>query len=390
MRSGSLPESWSWWIQDLIPSLVKERFSPNESWKQKPFHRDDLDFFFKGINELSELFTVERKRKIPPYFRHERFRSAYLLYFLPLQAAKFLFLFQLHAGAMQAALSAAKKEGVLRIADLGAGPGTASLSLLLWLLEEKRLGHLQSIPKVEFTWLDTERSILEDGKLLLEKLTQFFPSFRDKISMQYHVEPWWNASRFLHPRTSLIIMGNVLNENIPDPSTQGNKTVQAIESILKHSTGGGTLFLEVASLHSSQFLSKIRDKILDPSLRSKTSAFPVWGPCLHASECPLSQGRDWCHLSVPTEIPGTWFKMISKKLGSERSRLKFSYLWLASRDFPAPTPKKYQRRVISDLIATSPRDTALLLCEPEQPKKIPWKASPHYDQNPHRGDILDV
>src|SRR6185436_6635255 len=94
----------------IVPSLVKSRFSPKEAWRDRPFSDKDGQFFFRGIEELSDQFTVDRPSRartgkptrIPAYFRHPRFRSAYLLYFLPLQAAKFNAVFQFHPAAIDA------------------------------------------------------------------------------------------------------------------------------------------------------------------------------------------------------------------------------------------------------------------------------------------------
>jgi len=95
-EAGYMPVSWSWFADEALPTWVKKKYSPKESWKDKPFSKEDSHFFFKGIEELSLLFTEERSKNLPPYFQHPKYRSSYLLYFLPLQAAKFSTLFQLH------------------------------------------------------------------------------------------------------------------------------------------------------------------------------------------------------------------------------------------------------------------------------------------------------
>src|SRR5688500_7744702 len=95
-QAPTFPASWTWLVDEAGPALVKSRYSPRESWKTKPFTPDDARFFFRGVSELSELFTEERPREMPAYFQHPKFRSSYLLYFLPLQAAKFLSIFRLH------------------------------------------------------------------------------------------------------------------------------------------------------------------------------------------------------------------------------------------------------------------------------------------------------
>ena len=155
------------------------------------------------------------------------------------------------------------------------------------------------------------------------------------------------------------------------------------------------LFVEPAFQQSSQTLSRLRDhlfrhEILPPSPTS------IWGPCLHAGKCPLAQGRDWCHFSVRTDIPGRWFKQFSRALGSERHWLKFSYLWIASPSALAPIAAAHLRRVISDpLVEKKSRGTrttttrtghtrtgkthskarlknsSVLICEPEKPGRFP-------------------
>ena len=74
---------WTWWLDESITSFVKRSYSPKEKWKDRPFSREDAAFFYKGVEELSDLFTQDRPKTLPDYFAHPRFRSAYFLYFLP-------------------------------------------------------------------------------------------------------------------------------------------------------------------------------------------------------------------------------------------------------------------------------------------------------------------
>ena len=108
---SKFPAAWVWFADELLPSWVKTHYSPRESWKGKPFSTEDAHFFSKGVGELSELFTEERPTKLPDYFAHPRYRSGYLLYFLPLQAAKFLTIFEIHQAAIQAALKDGFEKG---------------------------------------------------------------------------------------------------------------------------------------------------------------------------------------------------------------------------------------------------------------------------------------
>jgi hypothetical protein len=367
------PPAWLWLVDEAIPAHVKEHYSPRESWKSKPFSKEDAIFFFKGIEELSDLFTEERPKAIPAYFQHERFRSGYLLYFLPLQAAKFHTLFEMYPGAMEALLTHARKEGVMRVLDIGAGPGTASMALLLWLLEKGG----RDLPPVEFHWVDTNATIMKDGKALAERFSDSFPKLRGKIKVHTEVKPWWEIK--IEQSYSLMLLGHMLNES------RAPRAAEMLQNLLAQSQGAGALLAEPASRISSQNLSKLRDLLL---FEEKIPASPtsIWGPCLHAEACPLAEGRDWCHFSVPAQIPGVWFKQFSKSLSSERHWLKFSYLWLASPEYPSPTPKLDMRRVISDRLSRGPGPSSVLLCEPEVPGKLSISAESRIG----RGDLVKI
>lgn len=406
------PSAWLWLLDETIPAYVKAKYSPRESWKDKPFSKEDARFFFKGVNELSELFTDERSRRGPEYFRHPRFRSSYLLYFLPLQAAKFITLLQLHQGALEAALALAKQDGAIRALDLGAGPGTASIALLLTLLDPPPALRplVQSVAKlpIELEWWDTDRAVMEDGKALALALGEGFPALRGRVAVRSNVGNWWGASSSgSGQRVGLTFLGHVLNEasgpagggRARDSKESGEtedfrelrgRAETPIErvwrTLLARAGGGGTLILEPAMRRASQQLSQLRDQLLEG-----VNAVP-WGPCLHAGKCPLATGRDWCHFSVPLRIPGEWFREFSKGLGSERSWLKFSYLWLASPEFPAPVAPPGLRRVISDPLrapsanprARAPAFVEVLTCEPEHPGRARVSGA----EPLHRGDLI--
>lgn len=181
------PKCWLWFVDEFVPNYVKKNYSPKDTWKDKPFSVEDVRFFSRGVEELSELFTEERShsfgKSLPAYFAHPKFRSSYLLYFLPLQAAKFLTLYHKHAGAIEILFkkkaAGEASERPVRIADIGSGPGTASLALLMYCLET----FPNDLPEFEFHWLDTDLGVLRDGRALIESLSQMFPKLRGKVTL---------------------------------------------------------------------------------------------------------------------------------------------------------------------------------------------------------------
>jgi len=369
------PSRWNLVLDELIPSFVKERFSPQASWKNKPFSQEDVTFFSKGLLELSDFFTEDREgAKLPNYFTTAKFRSSYFLYFLALQGAKFLTLFEKYPQAIDAAIAHGKKTGTLRIVDVGSGPGTASIAFLIFVLEKlaketkQPEGKKISLPfKIQLEWIDHNETILKDGELMLGNLFNLLPEFDGSIGLETQSRAWWKHPKDFNFDASIVLFGNVLNESTDDPRIYNSGLVPFLKKI----NGGGILFVEPAFKSASQRIARIRDELMP---------HPIWGPCLHQGKCPLAEGRDWCHFSVPAELPGNFFKKFSIKLGSKREWLKFSFLWLAAQDKPEIKTKLV--RVVSDPMRT-PRGNQNQLCTPE---KISWVKTPA--RPIYRGDVI--
>jgi len=379
------PSRWIMVLDELIPALVKNRFSPKPAWKDKPFSQDDVAFFSKGLVELSDFFTEDReKARLPNYFTTSKFRSSYLLYFFALQGAKFLTLFDRYPLAIKAAIAHATETGTLRIVDVGSGPGTASIAFLIFILEQIA-GEVQKgkssrkVPlpfKIQLVWIDQNETILKDGQALLASLIHFFPEFEGSIDLSTEARPWWKHPKNFQFEASIVLFGNVLNESSDDPRIY----LSGLAPFLKNIKGAGVLMMEPAFKSASQRLSQIRDELMPHRL---------WGPCLHEGKCPLAQGRDWCHFSVPAELPGEFFKKFSIKLGSKREWLKFSFIWVSEnykKDQKLILSEQTQPkivRVVSDPLRT-PSGNQNQLCTPHQ---IAWIKTPPIRPF-YRGDVI--
>jgi ribosomal protein RSM22 (predicted rRNA methylase) len=285
----------------------------------------------------------------------------------------------MHADAFTAALAHGRQTGVLRVTDLGAGPSTASLALLLQLLDRP----IEDIPpKVVLTWFDLNEKIMQEGRELAMMIDRQFPKLRGRIEIECIAEPWWKAHAELARRgagaQSLLLLGHVLNES----QGRTEDRMRIWQELLGIAEGGGTLIVDPASRGNSQKLSQLRDSLIEADLLREGM---LWGPCLHAGRCPLAQGRDWCHFSMPVSIPGKWFREISKKLSTEKSWVKFSYLWIARTGSQIAAPAGL-RRVVSDRIkSTKGPETEILLCEPEQVKRVEVS----YAREIFRGELFD-
>ena len=359
----TFPSSWIWFFDECLPAWVKDRYSPRESWKGKPFSTEDGKFFLRGVRELSDLFTDARPKNLQDYLAHEKYRSSYLLYFLPLQAAKFVALFQLHAKAIDAALARAKKTGTLRIIDLGAGPATASIALLVLLLARK-----DELPeKIEFVLFDQNSTILKDGEALLRRIGDSFPKTRGRVTVRLQVGDLWQTVYREKSPVSLAIFGHTVNEYLP--MRDGAPDPRPFRHLFDvTSAGGGILWAEPAARIPSQTLSQLRDFFFSEELVEPDPS-RIWGPCLHAGNCPLAGGRDWCHFSIPGKVPGKWFGWFSRGLSKEKEWLKYSYLWITAKDDPNPDRVgPNERLVLTDPLSRDPRaKKEVLICEPDRP-----------------------
>ncbi len=369
----AFPKAWKWFMDQRLTQWVKDRYSPKEGWKGKPFSQPDALFFFKGIDELSEIFTQDRGRALQRYFEHPRFRSGYLLYFLPLQAAKFVAVFERHNRFLIPAIRAAAQKGAVQVADLGAGPFTASIGFLLWVLEHAEELTMENgqIPEFHFIGVDSQTTILKEGAELLTILGEGFPKMRGKVRVETENSRWQDWAK-KHARSTdnadLYLLGHVLNEG-KDQQPEG------IAALLEKSPRAGVLAIEPAAKNTSQALSQLRDLLLE-----ELPVSPV-GPCPHRERCPLSGGGDWCHFSFPAEVPGEWFAKFSKGLGSERQWLKLSYLWLADSGFTKPgdvLPSKGAQLLVSDSLnrysgRTERVTIEALACQPDHVQKVSLK-----------------
>ncbi|MBS1958514.1 MAG: hypothetical protein JST80_03495 [Bdellovibrionales bacterium] len=383
------PKLWRLTLDEVIPAFVKERFSPQEKWKNKPFSQEDVAFFSKGLLELSDFFTEEREgAKLPNYFTTAKFRSSYFLYFLALQGAKFLTLFDRYPLAIDAALEHARKSGVLRVVDVGAGPGTASVAFFIHVFERlaTEMNEKGRVPfKIELHWIDHNKAILDDGKIFFERLLgelgELHPHLEADVNLTTDPRAWWQHPRDFNYEASIVLFGNVLNESSRDPRA----FQQGLAPFLRNPRGAGILMIEPAFKSASQRLSQIRNEWL--SVREFQPS-PIWGPCLHSGLCPLSDGRDWCHFSVPAELPGEFFRKFSIKLGSVREWLKFSFLWVGAEDSKSVILPRQKgiARIVSNAMKTN-FGNSNQVCLPEKISFVPAIESRKHAL--YRGSVID-
>jgi hypothetical protein len=357
---------WCRIFDELLPIWVKSKYLPDARVASKPFGPNDVRFFGRSVEELSERFTTDRE-DLGDYFSHPKYRSAYALYWIPLQAAKVWTLLMQPSSPFQKQ----KTGGTLRILDLGAGPGTASLATLV------AAASLTTPPsKIQIHLLDRSIPALNDG---VDWVTSAAEALDLNVEVKMHAVDLKRLDTQRLPDVDFVICANTLNEL---------SASHKLEPILERFSDCalGTLWIEPAAKEPSQQLSALR------ALALSDFSQHVVSPCLHQEACPLASGRNWCHWSVGGKLPGYWFHQFSRILGSERQWLKFSHMWLKGQDTRSVSPsvspsKKTTAAPEGFRVVTDPMEGSILLCQPGEALRS--RVQDRGPNTPRRGDWVD-
>jgi ribosomal protein RSM22 (predicted rRNA methylase) len=261
----------------------------------------------KGVSRLSRLLTRDRDRMSSAYLGDAELREAYRAYFLPVNLAKVhlpLFELSLHPGGLLG-------RDRLRVLDIGAGPGTAMLGALTFLLGR------EPVPTLEFTAVDQIAENLRIAEALFREL-------RDRSNAKASLRTVASRIEDLHGRLSgafdLIIVSNVLNELFPDAGDRVRRRRELLDGMLRLllADSGSCVIIEPALRETTRDLLGVRDGMLD-------AGWHVYSPCLLQEHCPaLGNPKDWCHEDRSWDPPEI-VREIDARTGLRKDSLKFSY-----------------------------------------------------------------
>lgn len=385
-------------LEKVVKRYVKKTFFADTRKKdfasRVGFTEGDYRFFVKGVRELNISFTQERHSLPKNYFNKKEFRSGYILYFLPVNALKV-------ASLLAPVFKNIPEEGpiTLKILDMGSGPGTGLIGVLLGLaqrMNQKRRGNAQ----LEFVLVDQNKEALQDASRILEEmvleLKKEYPGWGIETSVRVVVANLFSQklSQILPAQPfDLILSLNFLSE-LPR-----EKRGTMAEILLRHylHQQGRFLIMEPALRVTTRDLMELRDRILEKKIAL------VEAPCLHQEACPMLRAnqRDWCHAYIPWERPG-WIERLDYLAGIRKEYLKCSYLLLSHdvsqrdawlREKAAPFKGSVWRVVSGPLNSNGKSER--LLCGPADHEllrltRLDRDASPlnHDFENLERGDLV--
>ena len=211
--------------------------------------------------------------------------QAYALYYTPINAAKILHLLPL--------LNFDRPE--VSVLDVGCGPGTAVLSLLLRLNKKLRITCVESSPPMS----ELARRLISSWDINNNLL---------KVTMRSTLRPADDTH-------DLVVAANVLAELDAHQS-------QSLLDSLAHlvSPGGYLLLLEPGQQHHTRQLMRLRDRVIS----EHSSLIPLF-PCLRADSCPMlsDSTTDWCHDTLEWRQPPL-NAQFDHLLGFNKHRIKYA------------------------------------------------------------------
>ncbi|MBI4239213.1 MAG: hypothetical protein HY696_12470 [Deltaproteobacteria bacterium] len=340
MAESSIPD-----LETFLCRYVKAQYFPRHA-RTPEFTASDVQFFARGVAEVSQAFTVDRASLPRNYFNRKEFRSGYLLYFVLSNYPKAWQCLQQIAAQTRFA-----GRSPVRILDLGSGPGTASLAAIdYWKM------HAPTSP-LSLLAVDQNAEILGDARRLCTTRAHSIVTYKTLTTTLTRKNL---ASALRHERYDIIFLMNVLNE-LGDIEER-----QRIVTALCHhhlTPDGVLIIIEPGLQRTTRDLMGLRDALFvtekpDQPLED-VSPFHILAPCLHQDICPMRahNARDWCHFALRWSRP----KLIAdldRLIGNNKEDLKWSYLILSNT--PPKIPANIYRVVSSPL--RSKGKIELLLC----------------------------
>lgn len=314
-------------LEETIRVYLKETYLPPHRAKTPGWTEHDLKFFSRGVDLLSTAYT-EGRRQIPKnYLNKKEYRSAYILYFLLINAAKVWH-------TLVQVENQFPRKGKLRILDLGAGPGTAALACSRFFGDRP----------IEVLGVEQNKSISKDARELWKR---FCSDSKHSFYIQSVILHPNNISSLLRGKQfDLCIAANFLSEL---PFRDQFRLAATVLNASKTA-----VFIEPALQKTTHALMRLRDSLL-ADRRGEVIA-----PCLHQKNCPMLKAnrRDWCHFYIEWKCPQL-IRKVDAQVGNRHDYLKMAYMIFGNRP-RGNDGEKIWRVVSSPLISKGKRE--FLLC----------------------------
>ncbi len=260
------------------------------------------------VAKLSDGFTTDRDAGFGDYATDEKMLLAYGIFFFPQTFVRTLFVFD---EIVQRCGWKAPDSHPLRIADLGAGTGSAGFALASRLAVGRDV-ELHAIEKSSAS-LGIAEEIAADNSKLWPRL-KYQPRCADLLTFHETTDE----------KFDIILASFALNESFHGKAeSEFDPWIDRVAA--KLADGGLLLISEPAMKITSERLERLRDRI------SAAGRMAILAPCLHQRPCPMlaKHREDFCH-EVRWWKPPASLQSLNSRLFRTIQFLKYSFVAIAN------------------------------------------------------------
>jgi SAM-dependent methyltransferase len=263
----------------------------------------------KEIRRLSDLFTTGRETRFGDYGKDERLLLAYGLFYFPQTFVRIRF--PLREALLLRGWRPSSPDGSVRLLDLGAGLGGATVGAALLLQE------MPFISGVEALAVDQSGGSLAALDRIGRENRPHLPQVRIGTA-RGDLKTWFRKAG-PQDRWDLIIASFSLGEAFFE--ADDDAVHQWLKNALRHLRPGGLLLItEPALRETSERIERLRNLI------AAEGTGHIWAPCPHHRRCPLLEtGKYWCHEVRSWPVPES-LAFLNRRLFRSVRDLKFSFL----------------------------------------------------------------
>jgi len=302
-----------WWLEKARATLGVKYAS------------DAMKLLAPDVEKLSDSFTTERAAGFGDYAKDERAQLAYGLFFFPQTFVRTLFQFDEIVNRCGWKPASGR---VVRIADVGAGSGSAGFAIASRLLNECN---------VELTAIENSAAALGFARLLARK---HWPKAGFKERCDSLLEFGADASATF----DIIVASFSLNEYFQDrPDAEFDAWID--RALARLSDGGLLLISEPAMKTTGDRIGRFRNRVAASGRQT------VLAPCLHHRSCPMlaAGGREFCH-EVRWWKPTRSMQSLNSRLFRTIQFLKYSFIAVANRPPHATEETAETARLVSPMM----------------------------------------
>lgn len=313
--------------------------------------RDRKKLFF-AVDELRSWMGPKRVNRPKGYLSHAETLGSYLAYYFPLHLGEVYWILEQHPNVVDF-------DKIDEVWDLGAGPGTSSVSLLLWLQKNNK-----KVPKI-WTVVDSSQRAMDVAEELLHSLDKNIEV--RKIRVNIFSPDGLKRLKQHRQKNIFFLASHFLNELGSGPRRRGDKK-RFLDMLSGH-----VLIIEPPLREPTLDLMSLRDELCDLEADAPAA---ILAPCPKAfGKCPmLARSMGWCY----AQPPRMWLRSVNLDhwevelrdlSGTLLQEFGFSYL-LYRRD---PTSAMLEENQGTDIKSdkrwiqiSDTRNVKTLLCEGQQ------------------------